>query len=306
MNISKILKVEESQVGKRLDLFLAFEFNNLTRSLVKKQIESGNVNVNDVIEYRPNYKVKKDDLVKCDFVIEDRGKDGIIPQDISLKVIYEDEHLVAIDKPVGMVVHPSTSNWDSTLLNALFYRYSNLSSVGDSARSGLIHRLDKDTSGIVLVGKTNEGLWYYSKLFAERKIEKTYLAVVRGDFYEKFGPTEQIVDNFLGRNQINRKKFAKVPPSKGKKAITSISFLRTLKYQGQPYSLLKVMPKTGRTHQIRVHLSELGFPILGDVVYGKGTSYSRLMLHAWKLKLTMLTGEKKELEAVPEDSFNNL
>ncbi|MCA9379567.1 RluA family pseudouridine synthase [Candidatus Dojkabacteria bacterium] len=306
MNISKTLKVEESQEGKRLDLFLAFKFNDLTRSIVKKQIESGNVRVENVIEYRPNYKVRKNDEINCDFEIEEKGGNGIIPQDIPLKIIYEDENLVAIDKPVGMVVHPSTSNWDSTLLNALFFRYSDLSKVGDSKRSGLIHRLDKDTSGIVLVGKTNEGLWYYSKLFAERKIEKTYLAVVKGDFYEKFGPIEQIVDNYLGRNQINRKKFAKVSPSKGKKAITAITFLRTLEYQGQPYSLLKVQPKTGRTHQIRVHLSELGFPILGDVVYGKGNAYPRLMLHAWKLKLKMLTGEQKELEAKPDESFNNL
>ncbi len=306
MNITKKIKVEEHHEGKRLDLFLAFEFNNLTRSIVKKQIESGNVKVDNVIEYRPNYKVKKNDEIFCEFVIEDKGGDQIVPQDIPLNIIYEDEHMVAIDKPVGMVVHPSTSNWDSTLLNALFFKYSNLTAVGDSKRSGLIHRLDKDTSGIVLVGKTNEGLWYYSKLFADRKIEKTYLAVVKGDYYDKFGPAEQIVDNYLGRNQINRKKFAKVPPSKGKKAITAITFLRTLEYQGQIYSLLKVMPKTGRTHQIRVHLSEQGFPILGDIIYGKGTAYPRLMLHAWKLKLRLLSGETTELEAIPDESFNNL
>lgn len=306
MKITKIIKVEESQEGKRLDLYLAFKFNNLTRSIVKKQIESGNVQLDGVIEYRPNYRVKRNDVINCQFLLEEKGGDEILPQDIPLSIIYEDDNLVAIDKPVGMVVHPSTSNWDSTLLNALLYRYSNLSSVGDPKRSGLIHRLDKDTSGIVLVGKTNEGLWYYSKLFADRKIEKTYLAVVKGDFYEKFGNVEQQVDNYLGRNQINRKKFTKVPPSKGKRAITTINFIKTLEYQGQIYSLLKVMPKTGRTHQIRVHLSGLGFPILGDVVYGRGNAYPRLMLHAWKLRLKLLSGNTKDLEAIPGDSFNNL
>lgn len=306
MNISKKIIIKENEEGKRLDLFLAFEFNRLTRSIVKKQIELGNVKVNGVIEYRPNYKVRRGDNIQCDFIVDNQKRDEILPQEIPLNIIYEDEHLVAIDKPIGMVVHPSTSNWDSTLLNALFFRYSNLSEVGDSKRSGLIHRLDKDTSGLVLVGKTNEALWYYSKLFAQREIKKTYLAVVRGDFYQTYGKVEQVVDNFLGRNQINRKKFSKVSPSKGKRAITSISFLRTLEYQGFKYSLLKVVPKTGRTHQIRVHLSGLGFPILGDVIYGKGNEYHRLMLHAWKLELKLLSGESKLLEAVPDERFYNL
>ena len=306
MKITKNLTPEINEIGKRLDLYLAIQFNTLTRSTVKKQIEIGNVRINNQVEFRPNYKVRSNDDIKCEFEIEDRKKDQIIPENIPLNIIYEDDNLVAIDKPIGMVVHPSTSNWEGTLLNALFYRYSNLASVGDSGRSGLIHRLDKDTSGIVLIGKTNEALWYYSKLFAQREIEKTYLAVVRGDFSREYGNNIQIVDNFLGRNRLNRKKFSKVPPSKGKRAVTHVRFLSTLEYQGGQYSLLSVIPKTGRTHQIRVHLSGLGFPILGDVIYGRGNSYHRLMLHAWKLRLKLLSGEITELEAKPDHYFYKL
>lgn len=300
------ITVDISDEGKRLDLFLAFKLNSYTRSFIKKQIESGNVQVNNVVEYKPNYRVKASDNILTSFEAEESGFKEIVPQNINLKIIYEDDSLVVVDKPVGMVVHPATANWDSTLLNALVYRYKSLKNVGEVIRSGLIHRLDKDTSGVVLVGKTNQALWYYSNLFTERKVEKTYLAVVKGDFAAKMGHGIVEVDNYLGRSQANRKKFSKVPPSKGKRARTKTQFLQSLEYQGSIYSLVEVFPLTGRTHQIRVHLSGLGFPILGDRVYGRGNNFHRLMLHAWKLKLVLLSGEEKTFVAQPDRLFHNL
>lgn len=297
------LKVEKKDEGKRLDLYLAFHFNELTRSSVKKQVESGNVRIAGEIQFKPNYRVRKGDEVICDFVLDAKSGHELLPQNISLEIIYEDKTLIAVNKPIGMVVHPATSNWDNTLLNAILFRNKNIESVGDPSRPGLIHRLDKDTSGVVLIGKTNEALWHYTKLFSERRIFKTYLAVVRGDFYREYRDSDVVIDNYLGRNRTNRKKFAKVSPSKGKKATTIVSFKEELVYDNQKYSLLEVHPVTGRTHQIRVHLNDLGYPILGDKIYGRGNEYKRLMLHAWKLRLTLLSGKEKTIVANPDMSF---
>ncbi len=301
----KVIVTKESE-GQRLDLFLNFHTQNYTRSVVKKQINQGTVKVNGEVEFRANYKVREGDEIEFEFEIEDGAVKEITPENIDLDIVYENEDLIVVNKPVGMVVHPATSNWSGTLLNALYYRYKELKDTGSNTRSGLIHRLDKDTSGLILVSKTNEGLWYYSRLFSERKIEKTYLTVVRGNFVQKVGGAEIEIDNYLGRNSNNRKKFSKVPPSKGKRAITRIEFMQLLYLNGKEYSLLRVSPKTGRTHQIRVHLSSIGLPILGDKVYGKGNQYERLMLHAWKLKLTLRSGEEKEFEATPDGLFFKL
>lgn len=295
--------VDENRQGERLDLFITFSVDTLTRSIIKKQIETGNVFVNGTIEYKPNYKVKTGDNIICKFVLPDKATNIIKPEKIKLDIIYEDEHLIVVNKPIGMVVHPATSNWSGTLLNALMYRYSELATTGDSLRQGLIHRLDKDTSGLILVSKTNEGLWYYSKLFSDRKVEKKYLAVVKGNFISKIGDTKLEIENYIGRNQSNRRKFTKVPPSKGKLAVTKIEFLQFLYLDDKEYSLLQVTPITGRTHQIRVHLSTIGLPILGDKVYGKGNNYQRLMLHSWKLRLILLGGKEKEFVAPPDKLF---
>lgn len=292
--------------GKRLDLFLNFAIGDYTRSIIKRQIEKGNITINDEVEFRPNYRVKTGDRITYDLHVPDGELKRIKPENIDLDIIYEDEHLVAVNKPTGMVVHPSTANWEGTLLNAMYYHYGELKDTGDKIRSGLIHRLDKDTSGLILVSKTNEGLWYYSKLFSERNIEKTYLAVVKGDFVAKTGNTQIEISNYIGRNTNNRKKFTEVSPSKGKQAITKIEFMQLLLLEGKQYSLLRVFPKTGRTHQIRVHLSGMGMPILGDNVYGRGNRFSRLMLHAWKLKLTLFSGEETVLEAPPDKLFFKL
>lgn len=297
-------EVTKEDVGQRLDLYLTFKSGKLSRSMVKKQIEKNNIYVNGEVEFRPNYKVSLGDKIEARYEDQKIPFDKIVPQNIPLKIIYEDDDLLAIDKPAGMVVHPATSNWDNTLLNAVAYKYKEMENVGDKTRAGLIHRLDKDTSGVVLVGKTNKALWYYTKLFSQREVKKTYIALVRGDFASKLGIVQE-VENYLGRNERNRKKFTKVPPSKGRLAKTTIKFVKLVKKPEGIFSLVEAYPETGRTHQIRVHLSSLGFPIMGDIVYGKGNDYKRLMLHAWKLELKLMSGKVVEIESKPENIFFN-
>ncbi|MCA9383543.1 RluA family pseudouridine synthase [Candidatus Dojkabacteria bacterium] len=295
------ITVTEENNGERLDLFLTKVQNEFSRSAVKKQLNDAVVKVNDEVEYRPNYKVKLGDIIEFNFIQEELPTE-IVPQDMPLDIVYEDKDLLVINKPVGLVVHPATGNWEGTLMNAVAYHYKEQHTVGDNIRSGLIHRLDKDTSGLVLIGKTNKGLWYYSKLFAERKVKKTYLVVVRGDLRKYSSKSEFTVRNYLGRNTKNRKKFTDTDEQHGKIAETKFIFRNIIEIEGKVFSLVEAKPHTGRTHQIRVHLSSIGHPVLGDVIYGRVNKYKRLMLHAWKLSLTGLNGEELKFEAeIPEE-----
>jgi 23S rRNA pseudouridine1911/1915/1917 synthase len=201
-----------------------------------------------------------------------------------------------------MVIHPATGNETHTLMNAVTYYLKDVVEEGEESRSGLIHRIDKDTSGLVLIGKTNEALWYYSRLFAERKVTKIYIAISAGNFKDILHDDVYLVKNFLGRNPGNRKKYSKVSPSKGKIAETNFKLIAQGKLDNEEFSIIEAYPKTGRTHQIRVHLSSLGLPIWGDVIYGKKNHYSRLLLHAWKLSIQLLNGKEVVFEApIPEE-----
>jgi len=220
---------------------------------------------------------------------------NVIPENIEIEILYEDKDLIAVNKPEGMVVHPASGNASGTLVNALLYRYKHLKNVGDKIRTGLINRIDKDTSGIVLVGKTNRALWFYSRQFANREIEKTYLAVVKGDFSKRVHGNNQLkVSNYLARNPKNRTKFAVVAPGEGRLAISRFKLIDIS--IDRSYSLLEVNIETGRTHQIRVQLSALGYPVVGDKVYSN-VKNNRLLLHAYKIKLTLLNGSYHEIEA---------
>jgi 23S rRNA pseudouridine1911/1915/1917 synthase len=299
------VKVLTNEAGQRLDLFVVIKLDFLTRSTLKKLINSAQVKVNDRIEFRPHYKVKENDIIEVSYQKADEVQNHIIPQNINLDIIYEDKDLLVINKPNGMVIHPAQGNAKNTLMNAVIYHYQKLASVGSEIRSGLIHRIDKDTSGVVLVGKTNKGLWYYSRLFAERKVKKTYLAIVAGNIKNQLINNKITIKGYLGRNPKNRKKMAEVSiDSGGKYAETEIFFDRLLYIDRKPYSVVLALPKTGRTHQIRVHLSNFGYPILGDKIYGKNNKYSRLLLHAWKLSLNLLDGNQKEFIADIPKEFN--
>lgn len=288
----KKFTVNKEDSGQRLDLYLAVNQNEFSRSALRKNINDGNVKVNDNVEYRPNYKVKDKD--KIDIEIEKSPSEvDLEPEDIDLDIVYESDNLIVVNKPVDMVVHPATGNWRGTLMNAIMHHFKDMGNVGDNIRSGLIHRLDKGTSGLVLVGKTNKGLWYYSKQFAERKVSKTYMAVVIGDLSETIKGTRFEVKNYLGRNPIQRKKYTEVSEHSGKLAHTIFNVVNVVEIEGKIFTLVKAKPITGRTHQIRVHLNGLGHPILGDKTYGRKNEYGRLMLHAWKIEITLLSGKKK-------------
>jgi 23S rRNA pseudouridine1911/1915/1917 synthase len=232
--------------------------------------------------YEANYKVKPEDKIEIELP-EARPAENVQAENINLDIVYEDKDLVVVNKPSGMVVHPATGNFKGTLVNALLYKYKELEFVGERIRSGLINRIDKDTSGLVLVGKTNKALWHYSKQFADREVSKVYLAVVKGDFHRAMKDQESIrIVTYIDRNPRSRTKYATASKGKGRIAISNFSLIALSK--DEKFSFLKVKIETGRTHQIRVHLHELGFPVVGDSVYS-GPKYKRLLLHSYQIKL---------------------
>lgn len=304
METEKLNFIVEDNVGLRLDLFLCMNIDSLSRSEVKQSINDGEVTLNGEIEYRPHYKVHLGDKISIRKKEKEEGSMQVEPVKMDLDIVYEDKDLVIINKPAGLVTHPATGHRNDTLMNGLLYRFNELSGVGDSIRSGLIHRLDKDTSGLILVGKTNLGLWHYSRLFAQKQVQKTYIVVVKGDIRSKFKEKDEIVIRSMhGRNKLNRKKFASQKDFDGRMAVTRFKLVNYKEIDGMSYSVVFAYPETGRTHQIRVHLSEAGFPVLGDQIYGKN-EYERLMLHAYKIKLKMVDGKEMVFKAGLPNEFN--
>lgn len=294
--------VTKDQEGKRLDLYLAIIQNEMGRGLVRTAINEGKVLLNGEVEFRPHYKVKEGDEIAMPTLIKVEQSEWLKPENIPLDIVYEDQDLLVINKPAGMVTHPATGNFSGTMMNGVAYYCSTIVDVGDKIRSGLINRIDKETSGLVLVGKTNEGLWHYSKQFAERNVNKIYIAICAGNISTRFTNGRLIVRNYLGRNPKARKKFSIVAPAKGRFSETEFKLERVLKIEGKDYSVILASPHTGRTHQIRVHLSSLGFPILGDTIYGPSQKYERLMLHSWKVELKLVNGEDRVFRSeIPEE-----
>jgi len=216
------------------------------------------------------------------------------PEAIPLKIIYEDDDLLVIDKPAGLTVHPAPGHPAHTLVNAILAHFPHLAEIGDALRPGVVHRLDKDTSGVMLVAKNSAAQANLSKQFKSHAVTKAYLALVKG----RLEPEEGIIEADIGRDPRHRQRMAVV--AEGKEARTDY---RVIKYVGG-YTLLEVRPETGRTHQIRVHLAAIGFPVVGDKVYGvKSPHLSRQFLHASRLGFRLpSTGEYIEFEsALPED-----
>jgi len=266
-------KVESSQSGMRLDLVLAhfFDINNLglSRTVIQKLISGGSVTLNKGLEVKPHHKVKENDEIKIKVV--EKESSVIKAEAIALDVVFEDQDLAVINKPIGLVVHPAPGNTEHTLVNALLHRFQNLSDV-NLQRPGIVHRLDKGTSGLIVIAKNNFTHLELSKQFAKHSIKKKYIAVVRG----KVEFDEDVIELPIGRHPFKRKNMAVSFSEKTKYAKT---LYRTLK-RTDDFSLLELEPFTGRTHQLRVHLAFLGHPILGDVKYGKNNEFTRLCLHA--------------------------
>ncbi len=260
----------------RVDVYLK-EKLKIPRSRVQNWIKEGRVRVEGK-KISPHYLLKKGQKIEF---FPPPASDEIKPENIPLKILYEDEYLAVIDKPAGMLTHPAGRRKSGTLINALlYYLGENLSTRGGPSRPGIVHRLDKDTSGILLIAKNNFVHEELAQQFKERKIQKTYLALVWGRFKDKEGEISAPV----GRSPTHRKKMSIFSPT-GKEALTRYKVLKEF----SDLTFLKIMPLTGRTHQIRVHLSFLGHPIVGDQLYGgKKFTGSSLQLFRKKIQRTML------------------
>lgn len=281
--------VNESDAKKRLDVFVSFLPLNISRSQAKNLIENGCILVNDKLS-KPSYSLIKGDKVAIE--IPEPKKIDVVPQQIPLDFIYEDSDIAVVNKPYGLVVHPASGNHDKTLVNALLYHCNDLSGIGGVLRPGIVHRLDKDTSGVMVIAKNDQAHQSLSKQFKRHEVKKVYVAIVKGRVKNDKGEILAPV----GRHPVDRKKMAVIIPQptgkkhlKAREAITHYKVLRRLKDEkGNKYSLLELQILTGRTHQIRVHLNYLGHPIVGDKVYGGLKSKSanfvfypaRQLLHA--------------------------
>lgn len=284
--------------GIRLDKAIAELDENISRMMVQKLIEDDKVVVNGKKE-KSSYKVKENDCITIE--IQEPKESKLKAEEIPLNVIYEDNDIIIINKEKGMVVHPGNGNQDGTLANAIMARCKDsLSGIGGEIRPGIVHRIDKDTSGIIIIAKNDKAHIDISNQIKEHKTKKTYLALVRGLVKEN----EATIDMPIGRSTKDRKKMAVVKT--GKNAITHFKVLKRYKEN----TLLEVNIETGRTHQIRVHLSEIGYPIVGDYTYSNGKNKFGVegqMLHAYKIKFKHpSTSEDVEFTAELPEYFSKI
>ena len=293
MNIKKI-KVNDEFEGKRIDAYISSVDTQLSRTMIQKLIEEKNIKVNGKI-IKASYKVISGDEIEME--IPEPKEINLKPQNIPLDVIYEDNDIIVINKPKGMVVHPANGNPDGTVVNAVMALCKDsLSGIGGEVRPGIVHRLDKNTSGIMIIAKNDKAHINLSEQLKNHEVKKTYIALVRGTINEN----EATINMPISRSKNDRKKMA--VNRDGKNAITHFKVLGRYKNK---YTLLKVNIETGRTHQIRVHLSHIGHPVIGDDVYSNGKNewgISGQCLHAWKIEFKHpITKKKMELEAkIPE------
>ena len=291
----KTYKVEE--IG-RLDKVVSNLEQNMSRETIQRMIKTGKILVNNKQE-KASFKTTVGDLITLEEEIPEEIE--LKPQEMPLDIIYEDDDMLVINKEKGIVVHPGNGNPNGTLANAVMAKCKgSLSGIGGKIRPGIVHRIDKDTSGLIIVAKNDTAHINLSKQIQDRKVKKTYIALVRGVIKEN----EATINMPIGRSSKDRKKMAVT--KNGKEAITHFKVLK--RYNG--FTLLEVKIETGRTHQIRVHLSEIGYPIVGDEVYSNGKNpfgVKGQMLHAEKLELKHpRTGKDLTFEAPVPKYFENI
>lgn len=289
-NHSEVFPVGKTEADIRIDKLISIRFPELSRSKWQELIKIGSVTV-DGSQIKPSYQVSTGERVEIR-VPEDFESESLVPQDIPLDVVYEDSSLIGIDKPNSMVVHPGPGHEKDTLANGLIYLYENLPNLPDPTRPGIVHRLDKETSGILVVARTAEGFFDLKDQFKKREVDKEYLALVEGSFDERSG----LIDAPVGRS--NKDKTRMTVKLGGKDAKTEFWVIE----EREGSTLLKVKPVTGRTHQIRVHMNYIDHKIFGDSYYG-GPAAERLMLHARQITVKHPEkGTDLTLEApVPEE-----
>ena len=290
-----VIKEEENC---RIDKYLSEKNEGLSRVTIQRLIEEEKILVNGK-KTKPSYKVQENDKITQED--EEVKEIDLKAQDIPVEIIYEDKDMIVVNKPKGLVVHPANGNPDGTLVNAIMaICKDSLSGIGGEMRPGIVHRLDKDTSGILMIAKNDKTHIALSEQIKNREVKKTYIAMVKGFVKEN----EATIRMPIGRSTKDRKKMAVT--KEGKEAITHFKVLKRY----QDYTLLEVKIETGRTHQIRVHLSEIGYPVVGDEVYSNGKNKWNIKgqcLHAKSLEFTHpTTGEKMYLEAKLPEYFQKI
>ena len=281
-------EVTASEAGRRLDAVIAARFPALSRSYVGRLIRAGQITINGITK-KPAYLTKRGDIVRCE--IPPPQPTPCKAEPIPLSILYEDADLIVLNKPPGLVVHPAPGHWSGTLVNALLYHCGDLTGIGGELRPGIVHRLDKDTSGTLVVAKNDMAHHGLSHQFKKRQVEKRYLALVYGAMKESAG----VIDLPIGRHPTHRKKM-----SSTSRRSRSTETRWQIKESFAGVSLLEVDLKTGRTHQVRVHCAAAGHPVVGDAAYGGKKRWKavpsqdlqevlkgvrRQMLHAWALRL---------------------
>jgi len=301
----KIIIVKKRNEGERLDAFLKAELGEaVSRAGIKRLIDQGQILLNDK-PAKAHRKIKDSDVIICLTLSDPKEEEekkifSPEPQDIPLNIVYEDKNLIIVDKPAGMVVHPACGNMDGTLVNAILHHVKKEDLTEEElSRAGLVHRIDKEVSGILVIAKDTESLRFLAKQFEKRTIDRRYQALVKGVIKNDFG----LIDLPIGRSRTDRKKM-QVRRDNAREARTKYKVLK--RYKDITHLEIKLM--TGRTHQIRVHLSYLGHPILGDTKYGGGSELikGRIALHAASLSFTHpVTGEKMTFKSsLPEEMRN--
>jgi 23S rRNA pseudouridine1911/1915/1917 synthase len=299
------LRIRRRLPGRRLDKYLHGRFPHLSRTTIQRLIRQGAVTVNGQIT-KPSYEMSGGDIVEL--LIPPPEPLEIVPEDIPLDILYEDEYLIAVNKPAGMICHPARAEQSGTLVNALAFHARRLSHGSDPFRPGIVHRLDKNTTGVMLVAKEDEAHWRLALQFERRTVLKTYLAVVEGEIQLD----GDMIDAPIGAHPTVREKFAVLARAGkidiAKSAVTCYEVAE--RFRG--YTLVKLMPRTGRTHQLRVHMSYIRHPIVGDKLYGgrpvselsltgRGSAepiFEHQALHAWKIEFRHpITEKRMELEA---------
>ena len=285
--------VSPESAGLRLDHFLAARLPHLSRSRLQALIQEGHIRV-EGNPAKPGEKLRPGQLVSV-HEPEAAPVTGTEPEAIPLEILYEDDDLLVLNKAPGMVVHPAAGNPSGTLVNALLHHCTALSGIGGEQRPGIVHRLDKETSGCLVIAKNDLAHQGLSRQFAGRTVLKVYLALTAGHLAKKTG----VIEAEIARHPVHRKKMAVVANGRGRASTTDYRVLREL----PGASLVECTLHTGRTHQIRVHLKHLGHPLLGDALYGRRAEYARQMLHAWKLGFAHpRTGQWMEFQSpIPQD-----
>ena len=281
--------VAEGMGGERLDRFLRTVRPDISRSEIQRQIRAGRVSLSGTLVKQPSHRIRGGGTL----VWEIPDEPVLLPRGIPLEILFEDDQIVVVNKQAGLVVHPGAGTREPTLVEGLLVERS-LPESDDPARPGIVHRLDKETSGLIVVAKTGSALASLRGQFAGRKVDKSYIALVEGGF----GEDEGRIDAPIGRDPTRPSRMAVEP--RGRPAQTEFRVLA--RYQGR--SLLSAHPITGRTHQIRVHLSYIGHPVVGDRVYGGPRAEERLFLHAWRIAFEHpKTGEGVRFESLPPSGF---